>query len=425
MGYIKNYKELARSPERKVVLDLVEAGLAAIQPELVIKKKISCRENLLKIDNVEIDLEEFKNVYILGFGKGSAQNAAIIEGIIGNKLTAGWVIDTTGASFKKIEFTLGTHPLPSAENLEFTKKVIAKLTGLTASDLVLVVTCGGGSVMFAAPHQINLEQLIDVNKALLRSGANIAEMNVVRKHIDVVKGGGLAKILFPATILNLVFSDVPGNDLSTIASGPTVVDSTTVADAKGVIDKRHLSDALPFLLNDLVETPKDSQYFEKIKNILVISNETALLAMQKRAEELGLEAVIFSENFAGNADLAGSDLVRSAAVGTILLCGGETELKITGHGSGGRNQQLVLASLKNLVDATVVCSFDSDGWDNSEAAGAIGDALTVEHAKKLGLDIEQYLKDDNTFPFFKKVGDAILTGRLPSNVSDLMIVFKK
>jgi len=425
MGIIKNYSELAISENRKIVLDLIETALLSIQPQKILSENFVLEGPTLKIQNEKVDLESFKKVFLIGFGKGSGKICKIIEETLGNKLTKGFCIDTTDEPFEKIEFTLGTHPLPSKENLEFTQRIIGQLSNLTSRDLVLVVICGGGSVMFESPFNINLEKLIEVNKALLSSGADIFEMNTLRKHLSKVKGGGLAKILSPAKIFSLIFSDVPGNNLSFIASGPTVKDDTTRKDAWDIIKKYNLEN-LGLTDEDFTETPKEDSIFENVENILMLSNLTALNAMKKRADELKIENEIFSDKFQSEADLAGKALIEKTPPHSILLVGGETTVKVKNkEGKGGRNQELVLAALFELDKNTVIASFDSDGWDNSPAAGAIGDLETLKKAKTLGLNPQEYLNENNSLVFFKNLRDAIITDKLPSNVSDLMIVYKK
>ena len=424
MGLIKNYSELAINGQRKIVLDLIETALLSIQPQKIMSENFVLEGPTLKIQNEKVDLESFKKVFLIGFGKGSGRICKIIEETLGNKLTRGFCIDIT-EPFEKIEFTLGTHPLPSKENLEFTEKTIDELNNLTKNDLVLVVICGGGSVMFEAPFHINLEKLIEVNKVLLKSGADIFEMNTLRKHLSQVKGGGLAKILHPAKIFSLIFSDVPGNNLSFIASGPTVKDDTARKDAWDIIKKYNLEN-LGLTDEDFTETPKEDSIFENVENILMLSNLTALNAMKKRADELKIENEIFSDKFQSEADLAGKALIEKTPPHYILFAGGETTVKVKNkEGKGGRNQELVLAALFELDKNTVIASFDSDGWDNSPAAGAIGDLETLKKAKTLGLNPQEYLNENNSLVFFKNLRDAIITDKLPSNVSDLMIVYKK
>lgn len=423
MGYIKNYTDLAITKERAIVLDLIDAAFASIQPQTILDKNFVLEKDELKILDKKINLKDYERVFLIGFGKGSAGITKIIEKILGEKLTKGFVIDTVKADFEKINFTLGTHPLPSEENLNFTAKTIEQLSNLTIKDLVLIVICGGGSVMFESPN-IALEKLIKVNQTLLRSGATISEMNVIRKHLSKIKGGGLVKHLFPAKIVSLVFSDVPGNDLSVIASGTTVFDKTTIDDAWAIYHKYKL-ETLELSDTDFIETPKDENIFSTIDNILMLSNLTALTAMKEKAKELNIDCEIFSEKFESEADLAGIALIKKTKTHSILLIGGETTVKVMNKdGVGGRNQEVVLSALYSLDDKTIIASFDSDGFDNSPLAGAIGDINTLEKAKRLGINPHEFLQQNNSFKFFKNVGDGITTDRLPSNVSDLIIIYR-
>lgn len=421
---IKNFDALAKNPQRKIVLELIESALEAIEPQKVLENSISLENTILKIQDKTFDLQNFDRVFLIGFGKGSAGIAKIVEEKLGDKLTAGFDIDVVPAEFKKIKFTLGTHPLPSEQNLRFTQETLDGLGQLTEKDLVVIVICGGGSVMFEKPHKINLGTLTMLNKALLRSGATISEMNVIRKHLSATKGGGLAKLLYPATVASLIFSDVPGNDLSVIASGSTVQDPTTLQNALDFLEKYHITKELPLTPEDFEETPKENKYFEKVANIMILSNVTALDAMKKKAEELGVTATIGSDKMQGDAKEVGKQLIDMAKPGEILLVGGETTVKVIGNGEGGRNQTLVLAALPYVGENTIIASFDSDGWDFFELAGAIGDSLTVQKAQELGLDTTSFLNNDDSYHFLTQVGDGILTGKLESNVSDLMIVYK-
>ncbi|HSW96224.1 MAG TPA: DUF4147 domain-containing protein [Candidatus Saccharimonadales bacterium] len=421
---IKNFDDLARTPQRKIVLELIESALEAIEPQKVLEKNISVENAVLKIQDKIFDLQNFERVFLVGFGKGSAGIAKIVEEKLGDRLTAGYDIDVVQTEFSKIKFTLGTHPLPTEQNLRFTQEVLDGLGQLTEKDLVLVVICGGGSVMFEKPHKINLGTLTMLNKALLRSGATISEMNVIRKHLSDTKGGGLAKALYPATVASLIFSDVPGNDLSVIASGSTVKDQSTLQEALDLLEKYQITKELPLSSDDFTETPKEDKYFEKVSNMMILSNVTALEAMQKKAQELGITAVIHSDKTQGDAKEVGKQLIDLAKPGEILLIGGETTVKVVGNGEGGRNQTLVLAALQYVGENTIIASFDSDGWDFFELAGAIGDSLTVKKAQELGLDTTMFLNNDDSYHFLTQVGDGILTGKLASNVSDLMIVYK-
>lgn len=421
---IKNYQQLAITPERKIVLDLIETALSSVQPTTAIQNNFKLVGNTLTIHDKTFDLSLYERIYLLGFGKGSAGISHIVEQTLGDRLTEGYVIDTVPAEFKKIQFTLGTHPLPSEQNYKFTSQIIEKLSNRSEKDLVLVVICGGGSAMLVHPTKLTLDEKISITKALLASGANIIEMNTVRKHLSSVKGGQLAKILYPATVASLIFSDVPGNDLSFIASGPTVKDTTSANDAVELLVRYKIGEKIEIKKEWLQETPKEDKYFERISNILMLSNLTALLAMTEKAKALKIESQIYSDRFQSDANEAGKKLIETTKPHSLLFVGGETTVVVKGHGKGGRNQQLVLASLPYIDQNTIIASVGTDGWDFDILAGAIGDSHTKQQAIEKNLDVQAYLNDNNSLAFFQAIGDGIETGRLPSNVSDLMIVYK-
>ncbi len=422
MTFIKNYDSLNTNENRKVALELIEVAFASLTPHEVFKK-FSFENNVLKIQDKEFDLNSFDRVFLVGYGKGSAEMCSIIENALGEKLTQGFDIDVVDAApFKKVEYTKGTHPLPSQENFDYTAKVIEHLSNLTEKDFVLVVTCGGGSALFEKPNTFSLEQMKQMNKSLLDCGATISEMNTIRKHVSQVKGGGLAKILYPATVTNLIFSDVPGNDLSVIASAPLVKDQTTIEEAVAVLQKYSLS--FPTQA-DLVERPKEDMYFEKVHNILMLSNLTAIEAMQKKAEELGFTARMWTDRLQGDARTMGEKLINETKPGEILVAGGETTIKITGRGLGGRNQALALYSLPFITEETLLVSFSTDGQDFYWFAGALADRDTKKKIEEMHVDVAEYLADDNSYGLLERLGDGIRTGRQESNVSDLYIVLKK
>lgn len=220
MSIIKNRQKLALTTERQTILEIIEAGLQAIQPARVMTENFKLENQQLRVVDKQFDLSKYQRIFLIGFGKGSAVQAELMADRLGNFLTEGWVIDVDGSNRRpneKIHFTTGTHPLPSQQNFDFSKSVVEKLNQLTGSDLALVIVGGGGSALLTYPT-VELEQKIALTQKLLRSGASITEMNTLRKHLSLVKGGGLAKVLYPATVVGLIFSDVPGNDLSVVAS---------------------------------------------------------------------------------------------------------------------------------------------------------------------------------------------------------------
>ncbi len=420
---IRNFNSLALTKERELLLKALNYGLEKIQPENYLKEKIKFYESVLEIFDKTYDLENFENVYLIAYGKGSSLISKYLEENLGDFLKEGYVIDTKEADFKKIYFTLGTHPLPSKENLEFTEKVVKRFEGkLRENDLVIVITCGGGSVLFEKPAKVGLEEIIKINEELLKSGADIYEMNTVRKHLSLVKGGGLAKILYPAKIISLILSDIPGDDISFIASGPTVKDETTLKEAIEIVKKFNLK-----TLKEewLIETPKEEIYFENIDYFLLLSNKDILNEIKNFLEKEGFETEILTYTLSGNVKEIAEKFKSLKAENKIYLCGGETTVEVKGKGIGGRNQELVLWFLKFLKEEprnTIFISFNTDGIDNTEFGGALGDLLSLKKAEEMNLNIDEFLQNNDSFNFFKKIDDGIITGKLSSNVSDIMIL---
>ena len=421
MPIIKNYKDLSFTNERKVVLDLIEKAYESIQPRKVVGENISLAEsNILYIKDTPIDLSKYENIYLLGFGKGSSVISRLVEEKLGDLLTDGYVIDIIEEKFSKIKFTKGTHPLPSKENFDFANMVLKQFSNLTKNDLVITIICGGGSSLFEAPYSLSLKQKTEIDEAILKSGMDIYQMNTVRKHLSKVKGGFFAKTIYPASVINLIFSDVLGNDISFIASGPSVIDETTITDAINLKNKFGIK------IDDkyFTETPKNEKYFNNVFNFLILTNDTPIDSIEKEARRLGIKTFVYSKTISFNAKTLGTELIQKTPKGTLLIAGGESFVNVKGKGRGGRNQEVVLGALLNIEKNIVISSFGTDGWDNYTLAGAIGDVNTVEKAKDLHLDMRKYLIDDNTLPFFEKTKDGIITGKLPSNVSDIMLVYR-
>ncbi|MCS7183838.1 MAG: DUF4147 domain-containing protein [Patescibacteria group bacterium] len=428
---IKNYQKIALTTERKICLSLINTTLESIQPRKLIKEKFKIKKNIIRIDNYSYNLRNFNNIYLIGFGKGSlAISCELIKRI--KKIKEAYIIDVSKYKKKldkRIKFFKGDHPLPSINNFRFSKFLFNNFDQKTNNrDLFFIVICGGGSAMLTYPSKISIKRYLEINRALLKSGADIYEMNTIRKHLDLIKGGGLAKILFPAKIISLIFSDVPGNDLSIIASGPTVRDKTNINNAWLLIRKFRINNIKK---EDLIETPKEKKYFRDVNNILILSNQIALTKIKNRAENLRLKAKIITDKLSGEVSKIARFLFEKIKHSKfdLLIAGGETTVKVKGKGQGGRNQELVLWFLKylkknNLEKKFSIISINSDGWDNTPFAGAIGDWLTLKKAKDFNLDIEKFLKNNDSYNFFKKTNDGIVTGRLSLNISDLILIFK-
>ncbi len=430
MSIISNKEQLATNPLRKDALEILEAGYAAIDTEKVLRKKILFDGQTLcvtELPSLSYCLSFYERIFFIGIGKCAYDGAKVIEEILGDKLTDGIAIDVKGGPLKKIRSYVGTHPYPSEVNISITEQVLGMIKGVTEKDLILVLVSGGGSSLFCLPHNMSIETLVNITKTLTQKGADIYELNTVRKHFSEIQGGGLAKFCYPAQVVSLIFSDVLGNDIGMVASGPTVYDKTTVADAAMILMKYDvLSTCIPQDCQFL-ETPKHPKYFVNVKNFLVSSNRNALDAMKTKAEELGYRADIETTALSGNA----SEIGKNLAMGeprekSCLLLGGETTVKVNGDGIGGRNQELALSALPHMKPDSLLVSVSSDGWDNTDHAGALADIELLEKAKAKNLSPEEYLKRSDSYNFFKNVEDgAISTGRMGSNVSDLYIMLYK
>jgi glycerate-2-kinase len=461
---ITNFQKLAKSflsvrqaGFRKSALLIAEAGYEAIDITKTVSQRIKLKNDKLSICGamlyhsaakcLDIDLCNYKRVFIVGIGKGSALASLTLAKILGRRLTGGIALDVnkkfkvqsrpSGDSPKtKLKVLTGVHPLPSKQNVRATKEIIKLAEGLKKDDLLITFICGGGSALLCGSEK-ELKNSILATKLLTQAGADIKKLNIVRKHLSIVKGGGLAKAAYPATVVSLIVSDVPtaNNDLSMVASGPTVYDKTRKKDAEKIIRKNLRKSAhQSALIRDLTETPKDKRYFKKIKNILFLSNREPILAMAEKAEKLGLKPKIYSLKIQGEAKNAILPLMKVTRKGEAVLAGGETivKLKVKKFGKGGRNMEAVLGAIAQIPNSKyqipnnlVVISFASDGRDNTEAAGAIGDILTLKKAEKLKIKPEDFLNNHNSFRFFEKTGDLIYTKKKSFNVADLMIILKK
>ncbi len=429
---IANFKSLAKNSLRKKALLIAEVGYETIDIKKIVQKEIAIHEEILNIKGQRINLNDFRRIFLVGIGKGSALASAELAKILKGKLTKGLAIDVIKPKLEirnlKLEILTGTHPLPSKQNVKATQKIIKLAKDLKKDDLLIAFVCGGGSALTCA-NKKELRGEILATKKLTYAGANIIELNTVRKHLPGIKGGGLAKVAYPATVISLIASDVLGNDLSMVASGPTVFDKTTKKDAERII-KKYLHKST--LNNILTETPKDKKYFKKVKNVLFVSNQEPIDAMVKKAKEIGLTPKIYSLKLRGEAKNALRPIIKMAKRGQIILAAGETTVTLKSQianfrfrklGKGGRNMEAVLSVIPQTKNLAAL-SFASDGHDNTEAAGAIADSSTIIKAQKSNLGPQKYLDRHDSFNFFKKTGDLIFTQQKTFNVSDLMIILK-
>ncbi|MDD5430878.1 MAG: DUF4147 domain-containing protein [Candidatus Pacebacteria bacterium] len=425
---IKNFKDLAVSPLRKTALEIAEAGLDAIDTKNAIKKNVHLEKDFLFIKNRKYSLLNIKRIFIVGIGKCSLEAAAALEEVLGDKINAGIVLCVHQGELNRIKVFKGTHPLPSRQNVEATGEIISFLKALEKDDLVITVVSGGGSALLSQPKGFSLEEEIKIIDFLLKSGADIQQINTVRKHLSLARGGFLAEYAYPAKIISLVFSDVPGHPMEFIASGPTMMDTTSITDAEKILNKYKVLKNCGIEKINFIETPKDGKYFKNADNFLIVSNKIVLDEMASAARAKGLMPVIKSADFSGEARILGEKIIKELEKEepkTVLLYGGESTVKVRGKGRGGRNQELALSALKIVDKGQALVAFNSDGRDNSDSAGGICDIITKEKAKNLGLDANKFLKDNDSYTFFSETGDFIFTGDTGSNVSDLIIAIKE
>jgi len=421
---IKNSRKLGVTEERKKLLKIIEAGLGAIDTKKAISNAVRIEKGKLLVHDHSFSLKNAEKIIVVGIGKCSLEAGEQLEKILGKRLTGGIVLDVHEGKLNKIKTYTGDHPLMSPRNIDATKAIIKLLYKLSEKDLVIFVISGGGSALLCQPQNFSCVEESAVVDALIHSGADIYEMNKVRKHLSLARGGFLAKYAHPARVVSLIFSDVVGNNLEFIASGPTVKDTTTLEEANAVLRKYDIYKKSGFKPLKLIETPKENKYFERVKNILLVSNMTALEAMSEKALEIGYSPKIQKCDLSGEAKVAGENIaceLSNEPQGSVLLYGGETTVKVRGRGKGGRNQELALSALKYIKNNQIICSVASDGKDNSSHAGAICDTITKEKAEKKGLNIEKYLKDNNSYAFFEETGDYLETGDTGSNVSDIIV----
>lgn len=421
---IKNKDLLAINPLRERALSIVEAGLSAINTKEVIEKSVKVRGDFLFVKGQAYDLKKFRHIYLVAFGKDSFVASEQLGKIFGDRLTAGVVLSLKAGAIPKTETFQCTHPKPSLNNIVATKRAIELVDKANADDLIILVISGGGSAMFTAPFKITYEEKALITEELMNSGADITELNIVRKHLSEVKGGRLATRSYPATLVTLIFSDVIGNDLSTIASGPTVIDHSTVEDARGILNKYNILEKVAMPDLELNESPKESRLFQKVGNYLIVDNSIATQAMEDRARALGYSTRMYANNIQGNSHSVGERLIKECRKGEALIAAGETTIEIAGDGIGGRCQEMVLANLKNVAEKQILVCVGSDGHDHSDFAGALCDTYTLKRAREERIDPEEYLKNNDSFNFFKKITEGIDTGMLESNVADLMLVLK-
>lgn len=419
---IREFNSLASNDIRKDSLAIAEAGYEAISIPHLIGEKLQLNDSVLTINHSAYNLRDYKKIYVAAIGKGSGLLCESLEKLLTPGLIAGGVaIDLTSRTLSKIKVFAGTHPLPSEQNIQATQKLVQLLETATEHDLVIAVVCGGGSSLACLPGEnLTCEDLQKIGDHLLKSGAAISEINTVRKHLSQIHGGNLAKYAYPATVLGLVISDVPGDDLEVVASGPITKDTTSLQEAHTIASKYGLPNT------KLVETPKDDQYFKNVTLELLANGQTAVEGMKTKAESLGYEVGIFSSAMAGLAKDIGPKMAKTVRPNQALMACGESQVIVTKPGLGGRNQDLALSATLDLPTTSAIISAASDGKDNIDVAGAIVDSeQSVQQLNKLGIAPSVEVENNQSYDTLSKINGIFHIDKITANVSDFVVVLRK
>jgi len=431
--------ELATTPARELALDCIEAGIDAAHPRQVVRSAVSLEGGRLTVEGRSYNLDEYEEVVLVGGGKATGTVATVLADILGDRLTRGAIVTSEPVSLPDIETYKGGHPVPTAEGVDGARRILDIAGGAGEETLILAVITGGGSALMTAPAAgIGLEDVRAVTDAMLEAGMEIHDINAVRKHISALKGGRLACQGAPATLVTLVFSDVVGNDLGVIASGPTAPDGATYADAINALDRYGVD--VPVAVRsrldagragDVAETPDPSHpAFERVHTHVLADGMTALAAASEVARGAAHEPLVLSSRLRGEAQTAATLHAGVAeechATGlpveppAVLLSGGELTVTVRGEGTGGPNTEFALASALELDGPnTTVAAVDTDGIDGrADAAGGLVDNRTVTDEA----GAREALADSDAATYLRERNGAIVTGPTGTNVNDLRVV---
>ena len=431
---------------KDVLVQIYKAAIAAVDPYTSVKENMALEPGWLVIGGARYALSDIRDIHVVGAGKAAYPMARAAEDILGSLIKDGAVItkDGHGGPLKRIKLYEASHPLPDGRGVIAASRILDIARSATEDDLIVCLFSGGASALMVLPAQgITLKDKQEVTQLLLHSGADIAEVNSVRKHLSAIKGGRLAEAAYPARVATLVISDVLGNDLGTIASGPTSPDETTFLQAAEILKMRGVYDRLPdpvktYLnkgcLGVFPETPKvGAEIFDRVDNLPIAFNMTALKKAKEVAEYLGYHALIVDDALEGEARDAARRLAKEAIayrkdggpVPACLIAGGETTVTVTGKGLGGRNQEMALAFAIDIAGHKEISGLfaGTDGTDGpTDAAGAFSDGATVARARALKVNATDFLLNNDSYHFFQATGDLFHTGPTGTNVMDIDLI---
>lgn len=429
---------------------IVQAALQAAEPGAAVRRSLRRDGNFLTIAGQTYNLQAYTHIYLTGGGKAASPMSYAAAEILETYFTSGFLVTKTGhteagagSRFPGLILAEASHPIPDRRGVLATRRILSLAKNANRDDLLICLLSGGGSALLTAPH-VPLADLQALTGQLLACGADIHEINTLRKHLDAVKGGGLAVAAHPARMITLILSDVVGDQLDVIASGPTTADSSTFQHAWAVLEKyalrppasilRHLQKGLR---GEIPETPKPGDpRLADVQNVIIGSNRLAAQAAHRQARREGYNACILTTRLQGEAAQVGREmalLARRVSEGSgpvrppaCLIAGGETTVTLHGSGLGGRNQELALAAVDGLAGLTDVtlAALATDGGDGpTDAAGAVVTSQTRDQAQRLGLEPQAFLSENNAYHFFHTLGGLIKTGPTRTNVNDIIFIF--
>lgn len=435
---------------RQAADQILQAALAAVEPARAVKAALELQGDTLRVGGETLDLASFKHIIAVGAGKAGGPMSAALEEVLGDRLEAGKVVvkDGHGVPTRLIELSEASHPVPDERGVRAGQEIAELVARHAAEDtLFFCLLSGGGSALLVAPAEgISLDDKQQTTRLLLACGADIAEINTIRKHLSILKGGQLARRCAPGRVITLIISDVVGDRLDTIASGPTAPDATTWHDCREILTRYDIWDQVPApvrtrieagLAGEIPDTPKEGDpALERVTNLVVAGNRQALKVAADKARELGFTPLILSSTIEGETkEIArmhaamGREVLESGhplPAPCCLISGGETTVNLgESTGKGGRNQEFALAAALDLegLENILALSAGTDGTDGpTDAAGARADGHTCARARDKGLDPRAYLEDHDAYHFFQALDDLIITGPTRTNVMDIRLV---
>ena len=439
---------LDQHAESAVVQRILNAALAAVSPFEAVQQRLTLVDEMLMCDDVQVDLRNVARIFVVGAGKATFPMAEAVFALLGERITDGLIIVKddhfdADVDLGAIAVFEASHPLPDERGVEATEKMLDLVQDVSVDDLVLCLISGGGSALMTAPEAgISLKDLREMTDVMLASGATINEVNTLRKHVDRVKGGGIAERVAPASLMTMILSDVVGDPLDAIASGPTVADSSTFVNVATILEKYELAELLPdsimaYFLKGIAGKTDDTPtagdvIFEKSSVHLVGNLKIAANAAKEQALGEGFHTTIASTSYQGEARTSGERFVTMMremsergvplARPACLIFGGETTVTLRGNGKGGRNQEIALSAVREMskLKNCMLVTLATDGGDGpTDAAGAVVVPETLRRGEEAGMDVIEYLNNNDSYHYFDALGDLIRTGPTQTNVNDL------